>query len=231
MVTVATALDAPIKILFPKSKYLFLNNSHGFALLGGGDIIVPGLWCALCLRYDWCVPPSFFFCAVFSEARIRVERSRSPLASQGAQRPQERRRVPVFDKPFFATSLVAYVLGLGTTIGAMQWSQAAQPALLYIRYAQPILFPALSHTYIHACLPTLTIVAFPFCAVRAFRYCSPACLLATFLTAYFKGTWTAMWAWVDESIQSASEGEQGSEKPQDAGANRRTVLERTMKVE
>ena len=57
MVTVATSLDAPIKILFPKSKYLFLNNSHGFALLGGGDIIVPGLWCGLCLRYDWYVPP------------------------------------------------------------------------------------------------------------------------------------------------------------------------------
>ena len=59
MVKVATSIDAPIKILFPKSKYLFLNNSHGFALLGGGDIIVPGLWCGLCLRYDWCVPPYF----------------------------------------------------------------------------------------------------------------------------------------------------------------------------
>lgn len=66
MVTVATSVDAPIKILFPKSKYLFLDNSRGFALLGGGDIIVPGLWCGLCLRYDWCVPSSFFavsFCS------------------------------------------------------------------------------------------------------------------------------------------------------------------------
>jgi hypothetical protein len=60
MVTVAMAVDAPIKILFPKSKYLFLNNSHGYALLGGGDIIVPGLWCGLCLRYDWYVPPCLF---------------------------------------------------------------------------------------------------------------------------------------------------------------------------
>src|SRR5258706_7872375 len=64
MVKVATSIDAPIKILFPKSKYLFLNNSHGFALLGGGDIIVPGLWCGLCLRYDWCVLPYFPPCPV-----------------------------------------------------------------------------------------------------------------------------------------------------------------------
>jgi minor histocompatibility antigen H13 len=40
----------------------------------------------------------------------------------------------VFAKPFFTTSLVAYVLGLATTIGAMQWFKAAQPALLYIRH-------------------------------------------------------------------------------------------------
>jgi hypothetical protein len=41
---------------------------------------------------------------------------------------------PAFDKPFFATSLFAYVLGLGATIGAMHWFKVAQPALLYIRY-------------------------------------------------------------------------------------------------
>ena len=137
MVKVATSIDAPIKILFPKSKYLFLNNSHGFALLGGGDIIVPGLWCGLCLRYDWCVPPYFpprsLFTVLFVLTRY-VHRSRSPLASKHAQQLQERRRLPIFDKPFFSTSLVAYVLGLGMTIGAMHWFEAAQPALLYIWY-------------------------------------------------------------------------------------------------
>ena len=65
---------------------------------------------------------------------MHIQRSRSPLAAKHAQQPQGQWRLPTFDKPFFSTSLVAYVLGLGTTIGAMHWFRAAQPALLYIRY-------------------------------------------------------------------------------------------------
>lgn len=53
----------------------------------------------------------------------------------------------------------------------------------------------------------------------AFWCDSPACLLATVLTAYFKGAWAAMWAWVDEGIQGTLENGQGREKPRDAGAN------------
>jgi minor histocompatibility antigen H13 len=169
MVTVATSLDAPIKILFPKSKYLFLNNSHGFALLGGGDIIVPGLWCGLCLRYDWWVPPcvplpcspslpSFPppLCRLFCSDLGACVRLKVPLAARIEEctaATRTRRRVPVFNKPFFATSLVAYILGLGATIGAMQWSKAAQPALLYIRYVHPPLsLSLLIRTYVHAYL-------------------------------------------------------------------------------
>jgi len=89
MVTVATSLDAPIKILFPKSKYLFLKNAHGFALLGGGDIIVPGLWCGLCLRYDWCVPPSFvvlFFFLILRACTSQGLARRSHRRTQSGQK-------------------------------------------------------------------------------------------------------------------------------------------------
>lgn len=51
MVKVATTLDVPIKILWPKS--LTFSTERGFTMLGLGDIVVPGLFIALALRYDY----------------------------------------------------------------------------------------------------------------------------------------------------------------------------------
>jgi len=50
MVKVATTIDAPIKLLWPKS--LTLSSANGFTLLGLGDVIIPGTLIALALRYD-----------------------------------------------------------------------------------------------------------------------------------------------------------------------------------
>jgi hypothetical protein len=49
MVSVATSLDVPIKLLWPKA---LLNPSAGFMMLGLGDIVVPGLFVATSLRFD-----------------------------------------------------------------------------------------------------------------------------------------------------------------------------------
>jgi len=52
MVMVAKNLDAPIKVLFPMDfldKGIFGSN---FAMLGLGDIVLPGVFIALLLRYD-----------------------------------------------------------------------------------------------------------------------------------------------------------------------------------
>lgn len=50
MVTVATSLDVPIKLLWPKS--LGFASERGYTLLGLGDIVIPGTFVALALRYD-----------------------------------------------------------------------------------------------------------------------------------------------------------------------------------
>jgi len=49
MVTVAKSFDAPIKLLFPKS---LLAEQYSFSMLGLGDIVIPGIFIALLLRYD-----------------------------------------------------------------------------------------------------------------------------------------------------------------------------------
>ena len=50
MVTVAKSLDAPIKLLFPRAGAA--AGESPFAMLGLGDIVIPGIFVALCLRYD-----------------------------------------------------------------------------------------------------------------------------------------------------------------------------------
>lgn len=52
MVTVAKSFEAPIKLVFPQDileKGLAANN---FAMLGLGDIVIPGIFIALLLRFD-----------------------------------------------------------------------------------------------------------------------------------------------------------------------------------
>lgn len=107
MVTVAKKLDGPIKILLPRS--MERNEETGqlkdLSLLGLGDIVIPGFFLALLLRFD---------------ARKAAAATTASLHHAS------------FPKPYFHTALVAYVIGLGTTLFVMMRFQAAQPALLYL---------------------------------------------------------------------------------------------------
>jgi minor histocompatibility antigen H13 len=51
MVKVATSLDIPIKLLWPKS--MMFSSTRGFTMLGLGDIVIPGTFIALALRFDY----------------------------------------------------------------------------------------------------------------------------------------------------------------------------------
>lgn len=50
MMKVATSLDVPIKLLWPKS--MTFATERGFTMLGLGDVVIPGFFIALALRYD-----------------------------------------------------------------------------------------------------------------------------------------------------------------------------------
>ena len=102
MVTVAKSLDGPIKILFPRGHNAETGKLE-MSLLGLGDIVIPGFFLALLLRFD---------------AHNAGNLSGDPHAS--------------FPKPYFHSSLVAYVLGLALTLYIMIAFNAAQPALLYL---------------------------------------------------------------------------------------------------
>lgn len=106
MVTVAKSLDGPIKILFPRT--LVPDPETGkleMSLLGLGDIVIPGFFLALLLRFD---------------AHI----ADLPYFPTDVHAP--------FPKPYFHSALLGYVIGLATTLYVMIVFEAAQPALLYL---------------------------------------------------------------------------------------------------
>lgn len=53
MVTVAKSFDAPIKLVFPQDLLTNGFNASNFAMLGLGDIVIPGIFIALLLRFDY----------------------------------------------------------------------------------------------------------------------------------------------------------------------------------
>jgi minor histocompatibility antigen H13 len=103
MVTVAKSFDGPIKLLFPR-KLPTLDAKGEFSLLGLGDIVIPGLFVALLLRFD-------------------AVRSKIPLVNL---------EVAKFSKTYFFVNAAFYALGLICTVGVMFFFHAAQPALLYL---------------------------------------------------------------------------------------------------
>ncbi len=116
MVSVARNFDAPIKIVWPKNilEALWALQAREelpklqFTMLGLGDIVIPGIFVALALRYDQLVASEAKPSASFTKSYTR------------------------FNKPYFKATLAAYVAGLATTMGVMHFFKAAQPALLYL---------------------------------------------------------------------------------------------------
>lgn len=95
MVTVAKGLDMPVKLEFP------LNQGRQ-TMIGLGDIIIPGLLCSMCLRYDLIQA----FNLGRAKAIIDNVKDRAKLAPYIKSE---------FRCHYFNTSLLAYIVGLAAT--------------------------------------------------------------------------------------------------------------------
>lgn len=67
MVTVAKSFEAPIKLVFPQDLLEHGLSASNFAMLGLGDIVIPGIFIALLLRFDHSLKrkSKFYFYATF----------------------------------------------------------------------------------------------------------------------------------------------------------------------
>ncbi|KAF1570205.1 Minor histocompatibility antigen H13, partial [Eudyptes moseleyi] len=69
MVTVAKSFEAPIKLVFPQDLLEKGLEADNFAMLGLGDIVIPGIFIALLLRFDISsprTPPEGWFVVWFN---------------------------------------------------------------------------------------------------------------------------------------------------------------------
>jgi len=101
MVTVAKSLDGPIKLIFP---YDFTTTPMKFSMLGLGDIVIPGLFVTLCLKYD---------------------------IDKGLQNIKDG-NFSLLKTPYFNCCYLGYLWGIATVFAVMIIFNQAQPALLFL---------------------------------------------------------------------------------------------------
>lgn len=116
MVTVAKNLDIPIKIVFP---YLNPEGEFKTSMVGLGDLVIPGIFVSLCLKFD--------LDRAFEKGKTIKEYSSIDLG-------------------YFNLAFVGYFYGIVETFLAMFIFEHPQPALLFLvpMCTIPVLIKALS---------------------------------------------------------------------------------------
>ena len=157
MVTVATQLDIPAKLVFPRpSRPTEDPTKPALFMLGLGDIILPGMMIGFALRFDLYL---FYLRKQIPRTIKGTEDAANDPATKEAVGSEvtkatwhpatggwgERFWTPkndilrsrqfqgvLFPKTYFHASVIGYVLGMLCTLGVMNVYGQAQPALLYL---------------------------------------------------------------------------------------------------
>ncbi|KAF2083159.1 peptidase A22B, signal peptide peptidase, partial [Saccharata proteae CBS 121410] len=141
MVTVAKSLDIPIKLMFPRPDIPGatpdLPSIKQHAMLGLGDVVIPGIMIGLALRFDLYL---FYLRKqkkqpVSDDSKTRLEIVKAPylpVSRIWADKLWTRTSAASFPKPYFTASMVGYVFGMVVTLLVMRFMDHAQPALLYL---------------------------------------------------------------------------------------------------
>ena len=118
MLTVAKSIDAPIKLLFPTD---WSEDPPKFSLLGLGDIVIPGIFMAMCLRYD-----------VLRSLNVRQVNNLSDEGKCDEVLVKLRRAAATAPRPYFNGCVIGYIIAIITTVVIMLVFEHGQPALLYL---------------------------------------------------------------------------------------------------
>lgn len=118
MLTVAKSIDAPIKILFPTD---WSAEPPKFSLLGLGDIVIPGIFMAMCLRYD-----------ILRSLNVRAVNNLSEAGKAEDVVDMLKRQASAAPRPYFYGCVIGYIIAIITTVVVMMVFEHGQPALLYL---------------------------------------------------------------------------------------------------
>lgn len=160
MVTVATQLDIPAKLVFPRPRKPTEDpTKQALSMLGLGDIILPGMMIGFALRFDLYL----FYLRKQTQRTIENLKSTDDAANSPVSMEADDSEVVratwhpatggwgervwnskdhilrlklfqgvLFPKTYFSASVIGYIFGMLCTIGVMEIYGQAQPALLYL---------------------------------------------------------------------------------------------------
>jgi len=105
MLTVAKSIDAPIKILFPTD---WSGDVGKFSLLGLGDIVIPGIFMAMCLRYD-----------ILKSLNVKAVNNLSEMGQADEVVTLLRKASYNAPRPYFYGCVIGYIVAIITTVVIM----------------------------------------------------------------------------------------------------------------
>ena len=157
MITVATNLDIPVKLLFPRPSTAEEDPSKvALSMLGLGDVVIPGMMIGFALRFDLYLfylkkqtqpllapkgtsekehRPEGKIHSDEAEKTVVKARYQTATGSWGERfwlAPQDRPAGSAFPKTYFYATIVGYTTGMLTTLSVMHIYHHGQPALLYL---------------------------------------------------------------------------------------------------
>jgi minor histocompatibility antigen H13 len=121
MLTVAKGIDAPIKLMFPTD---YSGEKPKYSILGLGDIVLPGIFCSLCLRYDF-----------LKSLNIKHMEGLLKREARGEDVSTQKYLVQTAltcKKHYFRAVNIGYFIAIVCTIAVMLVFKHGQPALLYL---------------------------------------------------------------------------------------------------
>ena len=122
MLTVAKGIDAPIKLMFPKD---YSGEKPQYSILGLGDIVIPGVFVSLCLRFD-----------ILKGINLEKLSDMIQKENEGDEKVNTMdylvNRAKQCQKSYFQAVNVGYLLAMIMTIVVMLVFDHGQPALLYL---------------------------------------------------------------------------------------------------
>lgn len=123
MVTVAKNVDAPIKLQFPRD---LSTSPPQYSILGLGDIVIPGIFMSLCLRFD--------VLKALDIGRLEqlIDGEKKGKEDNGAMVRYVINTANKAPKHYFLSVIIGYLIAIITTVVIMIIFNHGQPALLYL---------------------------------------------------------------------------------------------------
>ncbi|KAK8075074.1 hypothetical protein PG997_009737 [Apiospora hydei] len=184
MVTVATKLDVPIKLVF--------EGPQKASMLGLGDIVVPGMFVGLCLRFD-----HFLY---YHRQKKHVPIDLKTTDENSGQVVTSTQTQPMVVRPDYVNPKSQWGNWFWTTgLGRFFWqsTNATTPALKAANFPKTYFHAAMTGYLLGMMVTLMMLLVFKH-AQPALLYLVPGVVFAVWITGLFRGELHEMWIYTED---------------------------------